>query len=155
MKPTPLSGLVGVGGFFAAATLIIVQQFYASMVAVPASVAFTLWAMAVLCGVLAWSVKGKISDNRIGFDRSQLEPTKVAYFLVIAKASAWTGAIFSGIYIGMGVYVIPRISTLVAAAEDTPGIVAAVAGGIALISTALWLERCCPAPPPPDGEAVG
>ena len=155
MKPTPLAGLVGVGGFFAAATLIIVQQFYSSMVAVPASVAVTLWAMAVLCGLLAWSVKGKISDNRIGFDRSQLEPTKVAYFLVIAKASAWTGAIFSGIYIGMGVYVIPRFSTLVAAAEDTPGIVAAAAGGIALISTALWLERCCTAPPPPDREAVG
>lgn len=56
MKPTPLAGLVGVGGFFAAATLIIVQQFYSSMVAVPASVAVTLWAMAVLCGLLAWSL---------------------------------------------------------------------------------------------------
>lgn len=42
MKPTPLAGLVGVGGFFAAATLIIVQQFYSFMVAVPASVAVTL-----------------------------------------------------------------------------------------------------------------
>ncbi len=155
MKPTPLAGLVGVGGFFAAATLIVVQQFYASMVAVPTSVAVTLWALAVLCGLLAWSVRGKIADNRIGFDRSQLEPTWVANYLIIAKASAWTGAIFTGVYVGIGVYVIPRYTTLVAAADDTPGVVAAVVGGIALISTALWLERNCTAPPPPDGEAVG
>lgn len=155
MKPTSVTALVGTWGLFAAATLIIVQQFYSMMAAVPASVAITLWAMAALCVLLAWTVRGKISDNRIGFDRSQLEPTKVAYYLVIGKTSAWTGAIFAGIYTGMGVYVIPRMSFLLSAGDDGPRVIAAGLGGLALSAAGLWLERSCTAPPPQDGETVG
>lgn len=154
MKTTSVTALVGVGGFCAAATLIAVQRLYNFMVTVPISVGVMLIAMAILCGMLAWHVKGRIKENRIGFDRSQLEPTRAAAFLIIGKASAWTGAIFSGIYLGMGVYVIPRMGELVAAADDAPGVITATIGGVALCGAGLWLERACAAPPPPDGESV-
>ena len=72
MKTTSITALVGVGGFCAAATLIVIQNLYNVMSTVPISVGLTLLIMAVLCCMLAWRVKGQIKDNRIGFDRSQL-----------------------------------------------------------------------------------
>ena len=154
MKTTSITALVGVGGFCAAATLIVIQNLYNVMSTVPISVGLTLLIMAVLCCMLAWWVKGQIKENRIGFDRSQLEPTRVATFLIIGKTSAWTGAIFSGIYVGMGVYVIPRMGDLVAAANDAPGVITAAIGGVVLCAAGLWLERACAAPPPTDGDSV-
>ena len=54
----------------------------------------TLLIMAVLCCMLAWRVKGQIKDNRIGFDRSQLEPTRVATFLIIGENIGMDGGQF-------------------------------------------------------------
>lgn len=154
MKPTHIAALIGIAGFCAAATFIVVAQFYSYFPPVPTSVAITLWAMAGLCALLAVVVKGRVKDNRIGFDKSQLEPTRAANFLVMGKASAWTGAIFGGGYLGLAIYIIPRISMLTAAGEDTPKVIGALIGGFALSAAGLWLERACQAPPPKDAESA-
>lgn len=155
MKNTPIAYLCALGGFFAAATWIVVSRFYGAMGPVPISVAFTLWGLAILCLLLGIRVKNRIEDNKVGQDRSQLSPVAAAQFMVIGKASAWTGALFGGVYVGMAIYVVPRMSQLVAAQQEAPGIIAAALGGIALSAAGVWLERCCTVPPPADGEPVG
>ena len=72
-------------------------------------------------------------------------------FLLVGKASAWTGAIVGGAYAGIAVYVLPKAGELVAASGDVAGVVSSALGGAAMCVTGVVLERHCEAPPPPDG----
>lgn len=152
MQPTTIASLVATGGFCAAASFIVVSRFYGLLGPVPVTVAITLWAMAVLCVILAYRVKDRIDENRIGMDRSQLNPLSAALFMVIGKASGWTGSIFGGVYLGMAAYVVSQIRQLSAAAEEAPVVIAAALGGMAMSAAGVWLERNCSVPPPTDGE---
>jgi len=80
-----------------------------------------------------------------------LPPLVAARLLALAKATSLAGAGLTGIWVGVLVYVLPKVSSLTAAGSDA---VTAVIGAIAaLVMTggALWLERCCLAPDPPPG----
>ena len=92
MERTPIIGLVAAGGFTAAVAAILTWRFYGSMMTVPVTVSVFLWTMAAVCVYFAWKVRDQVADGRVGQDRSQLNPLTVALFLVLAKASAWTGA---------------------------------------------------------------
>ena len=87
-------------------------------------------------------------------DRSQINPVTAAQWLVVGKASAWTGAIVSGVYAGIASFVVPRSGELVAASDDLPGVLASLSGAVALCVAGVVLERHCVAPPPPDGETA-
>lgn len=152
MKRTSLGALIGVGVFMAAAAAILTTRFYGSMMAIPVTVSATLWLMVVVCLGLTWKVdKATDEDHGIGLDNSQLNPMTIAQFMLVGKASAWTGAIVGGLYAGVAVYVIPNAGTLVAAADDLVGVLASVIGGVAMSAAGLRLERHCETPPPPDG----
>lgn len=154
MKSTNWVALIGLGVFVAAASLLLVARFYGSMSSVPISVALMLWAMTILCVLLAVRLRGRIRDEKIGQDRSQLNPVTAAEFLIVGKTSAWTGALFGGAYTGMACYVVAKYSELAAAAQDTPVVVAAALGGVGMSAAGYWLEKCCTVPPPPQGEGV-
>ncbi len=152
MKRTSISALVGVALFVAAAAAILTTRFYGSMLAIPATVSISLWAMALVCVLLTLKVRGaKEDEHGIGLDNSQLNPMTIAQFLLVGKASAWTGAIVGGAYAGMAVYVVPRAGELVAAAGDLAGVVASTLGGAAMCVAGVVLERHCEVPPPTDG----
>lgn len=155
MQRTPIIGLIAVGGFLAAVSAILTWRFYGSMMTVPVTVSVFLWLMAAVCVFLAIKVRDRKTQGRIGQDRSQLNPLTAALYLVIGKASAWTGAIIGGVYLGIGSYIVPRLGDLAAAYDDLPGVAASALGGIALSVAGLYLERHCEAPPPAEGEAVG
>ncbi|NLF91405.1 MAG: DUF3180 domain-containing protein [Corynebacterium marinum] len=155
MQRTPIIGLVAAGGFTAAVAAILTWRFYGSMSTIPVSVSLTLWLTAAVCLVLAWRVRDRLADGRIGQDRSQLNPLTAALFLVVGKASAWTGAIIGGGYLGVAMYIVPRLGELAAAADDLPGVLACVLGGAAMSASGLYLERHCETPPPAEGEPVG
>lgn len=155
MKRTSVTALTATGGFVAAALAILTWGFYGSMMTIPATVSVTLWAMAIVCVFLALRVRDRKEDGRIGMDRSQLNPVTAAQFLLIGKASAWTGAIVGGAYLGIGTYVLPKSGELLAAADDLPGVIASALGGLALAAAGVFLERNCEVPPPTDGEYVG
>lgn len=155
MQRTPIIGLVAAGGFTAAVAAILTWRFYGSMSTIPVNVSLTLWLMTAVCLVLAWKVRDRVADGRIGQDRSQLHPLTVALFLVIGKSSAWTGAIIGGGYLGVATYIVPRLGDLTAAADDLPGVLACVLGGLAMSVSGVYLERHCETPPPADGEPVG
>ena len=152
MKRTSLGALIGVGVFMAAAAAILTTRFYGSMMAIPVTVSATLWLMVVVCLGLTWKVdKATDEGHGIGLDNSQLNPMTIAQFMLVGKASAWTGAIVGGLYAGVAVYVIPNAGTLVAASDDLAGVLASAVGGIAMSAAGLRLERHCETPPPPDG----
>ncbi|HZK31496.1 MAG TPA: DUF3180 domain-containing protein [Corynebacterium sp.] len=155
MTRTPVRGLVALGLAVAAATSILTWGFYGDFVPIHWGVSITLWMVALLCLVAARKVRNAKEAGAIGLDRTQLDPMTVALFLVLAKASAWTGGIVAGAYSGIATYVVPHAFDLVAAAADLPGVVTSLLGGVALTGAALYLERHCETPPPTEGEPVG
>ncbi|AZA08452.1 DUF3180 domain-containing protein [Corynebacterium pseudopelargi] len=154
MKRSSIPALIAVGVFAAVAMWILTKFFYSYMPTVPASVAMTLWLLAAVVGFAAIRVRQRVEEDAVGQDRSQLNPVTAAKLLVVAKASAWTGALFGGAYIGRAFYVLPKAQELVAAGEDAPLVVAAALGGVAVSAAGVWLERACSVPPPPQGETV-
>ncbi|WP_459589223.1 DUF3180 domain-containing protein [Corynebacterium camporealensis] len=154
MKRTSIGALISAGVFVAAAAAILTTRFYGSMLAIPATVSITLWVMAVVCGVLTWKVRSAKEEDAhgIGLDNSQLNPMTILQFMLVGRASAWTGAIVGGAYVGIAVYVIPRASELVAASNDLVGVISSALGGLAMSVAGVVLERHCEVPPPTEGQ---
>lgn len=109
----------------------------------------SLLAVAVAEALWARYVRVKISDGEIGDGPGWLHPLVVARSLMVAKASAWVGALVTGWWIGVLAYFLPRRSWLRAAAEDTTGTVVAAGSALALVVAALWLQHCCKSPQDP------
>jgi hypothetical protein len=113
----------------------------------------TVWTglslLAVAVAEAAWGryVRAKITDGEIGDGPGWLHPLAVARSLVIAKASAWVGALMLGWWVGVFVYLLPRRSWLRVAGEDTRGTAVAAVSALALVVAALWLQHCCKSPP--------
>ncbi|MBB3083415.1 DUF3180 domain-containing protein [Geodermatophilus sabuli] len=76
-----------------------------------------------------------------------VEPMLVARAAVLAQASAYVGAAFVGIWLGVLAHVAPAVSRLQAASGDTVTGVVGVVCAAALVGAALWLESVCRIPP--------
>ncbi|EFK55609.1 DUF3180 domain-containing protein [Corynebacterium genitalium ATCC 33030] len=155
MKRTDIAALIGTAGFFAAAALILVRRFYGSWQTVSIVWALPLWAVGALCVFLAVMVRRRRDEGRVGLDRSQLNPMMVANFLVIGKSGAWAGAVLGGWFLGLTLWVVPRINMLAAAEADAPGVLAGLAGAVFLSVAGVILERSCEVSPPNEGEGAG
>ncbi|MEN4396195.1 DUF3180 domain-containing protein [Mycolicibacterium senegalense] len=122
----------------------------------------TVWTglslLAVALAEAGWAfyVRAKINDGQIGVGTGRLHPLTVARSVVIAKASAWVGAIVAGWWIGVLVYLLPRRGELRVAGEDTPGAAVAAVSALALAAAAVWLQHCCKSPeePPDNGDTA-
>ncbi|HEV7360202.1 MAG TPA: DUF3180 domain-containing protein [Mycobacterium sp.] len=116
----------------------------------------SLLAAAIAEALWARYVRAKISEGEIGVGPNWLHPLAVARTVLVAKASAWMGALVLGWWVGVLVYFLPRRSWLRAAAEDTTGTVVAAVSALALLVAALWLQHCCISPqdPPEHGEGA-
>jgi hypothetical protein len=115
----------------------------------------SLLAVALAEGGWGFYVRAKINDCEIGDGPGWLHPLAVARSVLIAKASAWVGALALGWWVGVLVYVLPRRSTLRVAGEDTVGAVVAAGCALALVAAALWLQHCCKSPQEPPDNADG
>lgn len=121
----------------------------------------TVWTglslLAVAVAEAGWAryVRTKISDGEIGDGPGWLHPLAVARSLMIAKASAWVGALVLGWWIGVLAYLLPRRSWLRVAGEDTAGTAVAVVSALALVVAALWLQHCCKSPQDPGERGEG
>lgn len=121
----------------------------------------TVWTglslLAVAVAEAGWGrhVRAKIDDGEIGDGPGRLHPLAVARSLMIAKASAWVGALVLGWWVGVLVYLLPRRSSLRVAGEDTTGTVVAAASALALVIAALWLQHCCKSPQDPGEHGEG
>jgi hypothetical protein len=76
-----------------------------------------------------------------------VEPMLVARLAVLAQASAYVGAVFTGIWVGVLVHVGPAVRRLQAAGSDTVAASVGIVCSAALVAAALWLESVCRVPP--------
>jgi len=76
-----------------------------------------------------------------------VEPLLVARLAVLAQASAYVGAVFAGIWIGVLIHVGPAVHRLQAAGPDTLTASLGIVSSAALVAAALWLESVCRVPP--------
>lgn len=148
MQRLSIPVLIAGAGFVAAVTFIVVSRNYGSLASIPLLVLFTLGVLALLNAGLARWVRKKVEDQAVGQDRRQLHPVTAARCLTLGQASAVTGAIAAGFYVGLSIYVLPRASDLVAARADAPRAAGAALLAIALAAAGIWLERSCIVPPP-------
>jgi len=121
----------------------------------------TVWTglslLAVAVAEAAWGryVRAKINHGEIGDGPGWLHPLAVARSVMIAKASAWVGALVLGWWVGVLVYLLPRRSSVRVAGEDTAGTVVAAASALALVVAALWLQHWCKSPHDPTKRGEG
>jgi len=115
----------------------------------------SLLVVAVAEALWARYVRVKIGEGEIGDGPGWLHPLAVARSVMVAKASAWVGALVLGWWAGVLVYLLPRRSWLRAAAEDTTGAVVAAVSALALVVAALWLQHCCKSPQNPTEHGEG
>jgi hypothetical protein len=92
-------------------------------------------------------------DRRPGPVRP-VDPLVVARLAVLAQASAYVGAVFTGAWAGVLLHVAPLIHRLQAAAPDTVAATLGVVCAGGLVVAALWLESVCRLPPS-DGDGTG
>jgi Protein of unknown function (DUF3180) len=78
-----------------------------------------------------------------------LQPIAVARLAALAKASSVVAALFAGLAAGFVGYVAGSLDKTVARHDAIAAGVTLVAA-VALAAAALYLERCCRAPDPPD-----
>ncbi|MDP5184028.1 DUF3180 domain-containing protein [Blastococcus sp. BMG 814] len=76
-----------------------------------------------------------------------VEPMLVARLAVLAQASAYVGAVFTGIWLGVLAYAGPAVGRLQAAGSDTVTASLGLLASLALVAAALRLETACRVPP--------
>ena len=102
------------------------------------------WLIAVMLGLLAAS-----TYRTIHRDRRRMHPRQAMNLLMLAKASALVGAVLAGGYLGFGVNFVDRLDVPLPRDRAVRSLVAAVAG-MAMVVSALLLERACRVPKDPD-----
>lgn len=140
--------IAGVSGWVVGLSL------YGSLPKISWSNSLLLWLMAVACSWAAWNIRKRIAEGGIGMDRSQWSPVLVANWMLVGKATAWIGAAFAGIYVGLCVYVWPLAGDVIAAGEDLPGVVITAVAGFIASAAGVYLERQCLVPPQQLDQAV-
>jgi len=84
--------------------------------------------------------------------RPPVQPLVVVRLAVLAKASSLAGAIFAGWYAGLLPWLLIEAKRLTQASADVAPSVGGVVASLGLMSAALWLERACRVPKPPDDD---
>ncbi|CRZ17888.1 DUF3180 domain-containing protein [Mycolicibacterium neworleansense] len=156
MGPTRKRDLAGAVAVVAIVGYVLVGILYRWFPPLTVWTGLSLLAVAIAEAGWAFYVRAKINDGQIGVDAGRLHPLTVARSVVVAKASAWVGAITAGWWIGVLVYLLPRRGELRVAGEDTPGAVVAAISALALAAAAVWLQHCCKSPeePPDNGDTA-
>ncbi|MBP2704292.1 DUF3180 domain-containing protein [Microbispora sp. RL4-1S] len=148
MKPSSPGVLVGVVVVAAVATWALLQQAYSVLPTVPWSAIPTTLLLAVGEGYTGWLTRARIQRRP---DTKPIDPLAVARLAALAKATAYTGAAFAGVFAGFVLRVI-NLLDLPKPRQD-----AIIAGGsflscVILICAALILEYCCRVPRRPEDE---
>lgn len=152
MSRTPWRRLVLVAAVSAALTALVlrlVESQGGSLLPVPLLSSAVVLLIAAVVGTLGWTVRQYIRGKRPGLD-----PLLAARTVVLATASAYTGALLSGWYAGQVLLVLGDLEIDVR--RDL-----GISAGAALVCTVvlavvgLVVERWCEVPPPEADEPGG
>jgi uncharacterized RDD family membrane protein YckC len=136
-----VAGLIGL-----VLVYLLFQVGYGSFPQLPLFVGVTLFLLALVETVLAFSVRARIREGRV------VAAIAVARAVALAKASSLAGALMLGAWLGALGYLLPRRAEITAAAHDVRSAGVGAISAAALIAAALWLEHCCRTPEPRDED---
>jgi hypothetical protein len=142
VKPTGWRELVSTFVVVTVVVYLIVRASYGVLPPLPLFAGITLLVLAIIETVLGYSLKARI-EGRHG---QPVQPLVAARAVALAKASALGGAVMAGVWAGLLGYLLPKLHTLAAAADDTPGAVIGLVCAVALVAAAMWLQHCCRTP---------
>jgi hypothetical protein len=169
VTPVRRRDLVVLAAGLAVATWLLVRSFYGDMPALDWWLPLPLGLLAVGEAMGARTLRSRLADLRAARSAKggkpdqrptpahvrPVEPLLVARVAVLAQASAYVGAVFTGVWAGVLAHVGPALGRLQAATSDsgTAALGVVCAGG--LVAAALWLESVCRVPPDEDDPARG
>ncbi|MET7327378.1 DUF3180 domain-containing protein [Nonomuraea sp. NPDC005650] len=148
MRPTRPGLLVGVFVVIALIAWAVVRRNYSGMYLLPWTAIPTVLLLAIGEGYSAWVTKARIARKP---NTKPVEPLSVARLAALAKASAYAGAVFGGLFAGFALYTVQLLD------RETPRSEFFVATGsfvacVALICAALYLEHACRIPKDSDNH---
>lgn len=146
MQPTKLWSLVVIG---AACTVLAWFAVRATFVNLPPLPWTAVPALGLLAGaelLLGRNLRARLAGRG---GAKPVQPIVVPRIVALAKASSTAAAVFCGLAIGMVIYSIGSLDKPVPA-HDALAAGSTAAAAIALAVAALYLERSCRAPEPPD-----
>ncbi|MFG3441470.1 DUF3180 domain-containing protein [Nonomuraea sp. NPDC047897] len=141
--------LVGIVLVVTLVTWILVRQFYSALPIMPWTAIPTALLLAIGEAYSAWMTKARL-DRKPG--TKPVEPLAVARLAALAKASAYAGAAFGGVFAGFALHTVQLFT------RETPRTEFFVATGsfvafVALVCAALWLENSCRIPKDPEDQS--
>ena len=160
MSPVNRRDLLVLAAGLAVAAWLVVRAGYGSLPALRWWLPVPLGVLALAEALGARTLRARLAaqrDRRPPAERGSapvrpVEPMLVARLAVLAQASAYVGAAFVGIWVGVLLYVGPAVARLQAAGSDAVTGVVGVFCSAALVAAALWLESVCRIPPDADDE---
>jgi 4-amino-4-deoxy-L-arabinose transferase-like glycosyltransferase len=148
MRETRLWTLVAVAAACALVVWLIVRLTFTTLPPLPWTAVPALLILAIAESFSGRNLRARIQGRRGG---KPLAPIAVARMAALAKASSLGGAVFGGFGAGFLVYTLGSIDKAVPR-RDAISAGVTLASAIVLVAAALYLERCCRAPAPPDDE---
>jgi hypothetical protein len=120
---------------------------YDSLPPLPTLAGASLLVLGVVELVFAQSLRARLAGRQ---GTRPVPALLAARAVALAKASSMLGAIMTGAWLGVLVYVLPKRADIVSASGDTRSAVVGLISAAALIAAALWLEHCCRTPEDQD-----
>ncbi|MFC3898908.1 DUF3180 domain-containing protein [Lentzea rhizosphaerae] len=145
-RPRDLTAVAIIAGLLAH---LLLRLSYDSLPPMPALAGSTLFVIAVVEVVLAFSLRSRI-QRRPG--ARPVQPLTAARAVALAKASSVLGALMFGAWTGLLIYVIPVRDSFPAASNDLVAAAVGMISAVALTAAALWLEHCCKTPTEGSGN---
>jgi Protein of unknown function (DUF3180) len=140
--------LAGIFALCALGAWLAVRVTFTSLPLLPIGPIPVLVALALGEALVGRNVRGRITGRIVG---KPLAPIAVARLVALAKASSAAGAAIAGLLGGYLAYVLGQLDKTIPARDArVAGITFACA--LALVIAALYLERCCQAPKPPEDD---
>lgn len=122
---------------------------YDSLPPLPLLAGSTLFVIAVVEVVLAFSLRSRIQRRQ---GARPVQPLTAARAVALAKASSVLGALMFGAWTGLLIYTIPVHDEFSAAGNDLLAAAIGMVSAVALTAAALWLEHCCKTPTETPGK---
>lgn len=156
LGPTRVRDLAAIAAVTAVIVWLVVRVGYGDWPSLPLLAGIALYVIAALEVIIAFVVRSRLEHRGVGADSSQLHPLTAAKIVALAKSSALLGALATGFWAGVLVYLVTQRGEMAAAGRDMPSAVVGLIGAVALAAAALWLEYCCRVPKDPgDDQAAG
>ncbi|WP_415948269.1 DUF3180 domain-containing protein [Streptomyces sp. KLOTTS4A1] len=151
-----LAGLFVVAGILSwgLSKLLVAQNSLGTLPSVPLAAPIVLAAIAAVLAATALSLRARLRAQRDRVPGAKgVEPMMAARAVVFGQASALVSSLVSGVYGGVGVFLLAYLD--VPARRDQAIYAAfAVVAGIAVVAAALFLERVCRLPEDDDTEGA-